>query len=320
MDMKRILGFVTSCLLAVSLAPASAIAGAVDMGCSPTVANPCSGGSTGGGSSGAGELGAAFGQALGQMIGDAIRGNPEEDARKAEAMARQQAESARRRTEEEAERRRAEEQELKRHEEMKNRLLGNMMDVGDSSQPGLTGADSGSGLGLMIDDIQVSETKGGLGSTEVKHARITSPPAESGLQLLGDDEAKNSRQAGQGFDASGRIMGARLPPPPPAPSIAPAEKLKILNTLKDRLKKSEAKEQALKNQLEQLQKAPTPDPVAISKTQEKIVANEKLIEAKKKTLIDMTAEDPDAEGANQSSGNAATSMTSPRATAAGASH
>lgn len=318
--MKCFLGLFAFFLLALPLASSPAIAGGVDMGCSPTVANPCSGGSSGGGSSGAGELGAAFGQALGQMIGDAIRGNPEEDARKAEAMARQQAEVARRRTEEEAERRRAEELELKRHEEMKSRLLGNMMDVGDSSQLGLTGADSGSGLGLMTDDIQVGETKGAFEHTEVKHTGIAPPSAESGLQLLGDDEAKSSRQAGQGFDAPGKIMGARLPPPPPAPSIAPTEKLKMLNTLKDRLKKSEAKEQVLKNQLERLQKAPTPDPVAINKTQEKIAANEKLIEAEKRIMLDLTAEDPDAEGADQSSGNAATSATSPRATAAGASH
>jgi hypothetical protein len=103
-------------------------------------------------------MGAAIGQALGQAIGNAIRGNPEEDARKAAAIARQNEENARRRAEEEAARRRAEEQELKRHEEMKSRLLGDMLDVGESSQLGLMGTDSGSGsgLGLMTDDQAVS--------------------------------------------------------------------------------------------------------------------------------------------------------------------
>src|SRR3990172_745104 len=104
MTMKRITGLFTILLLAVPLASTPAKADPVgrDMGCSPTVANPCSGGSSGGGSRGnssGSELGSAIGQALGQAIGNAIRGNPEEDARR-KAQAELRAEEQRRAVEE----------------------------------------------------------------------------------------------------------------------------------------------------------------------------------------------------------------------------
>lgn len=143
--MKRIIGLFTILLLALPLASTPAKADPVgrDMGCSPTVANPCSGSSRGSsGNSSGSELGTAIGQALGQAIGEALRGNPEEDARRKAAV--------------EAARRRAEEQSRKEDEEKKNRLLGNMMDVDDSSQLRLMDVDSGSGLSLMTDDQAIS--------------------------------------------------------------------------------------------------------------------------------------------------------------------
>lgn len=143
--MKRITGLFTILLLALPLASTPAKADPVgrDMGCSPTVANPCSGGSSGGGSRGnssGSELGSAIGQALGQAIGDAIRGNPEEDARR-KAQAELRAE----------EQRRAAEEANRKLEEQKNRLLGGMMGVDDSQPLGLMGVESGPGLSLMTD-------------------------------------------------------------------------------------------------------------------------------------------------------------------------
>src|SRR3989338_2380365 len=124
--------------------------------------SPCnkSGGSPGGLSPGQ-ELGTALGQALGQAIGNALRGDPEADARRKAEEEYQAALAA-------EESRRQEEETLKRHEEMKNRLLGGMLNVGDSSQLGLMGADSGSGLSLMTDDLHVKETSGASGQKELK--------------------------------------------------------------------------------------------------------------------------------------------------------
>ncbi|MBI5327092.1 MAG: hypothetical protein HZB80_02200 [Deltaproteobacteria bacterium] len=121
--------------------------------------SPCNkSGSSSSGSTSSGDLGKALGQALGNAIADSIRKNREEAARQAvEEQARAAEES-----------RRQEEETLKWHEEMKNRLLGNMMGVGDSSQLGLMGADSGSGLSLMTDDLQVRETSGAFGQKELK--------------------------------------------------------------------------------------------------------------------------------------------------------
>ena len=122
-----------------------------------STANPC--GSSSGGSSGSGGYtpqeqillqGAAE---VGNAIGQYLRGNPEEDARR---KAEEDASAARRRRQEEETLKRHEEETLKRHEEMKNRLLGGMLNVGDSSQLGLMGVDSGSGLSLMTGDQAVS--------------------------------------------------------------------------------------------------------------------------------------------------------------------
>ena len=55
---------------------------------------------------------------------------------------------------------RAEEQARKHDEEKKDRLLGSMMSVDDTSQLGLMGVDSGPGLGLMTGDQSISASKG----------------------------------------------------------------------------------------------------------------------------------------------------------------
>src|ERR1035437_6620319 len=119
MRMKYIIELFTIFLFTFTFVsiPVNADPAGRDMGCSPTVANPCTGGSSGG-SSGSSSGASALGQAMGQMIGEALRGNPEDDAiGKAEA---------------DATHRHAEEEELKRQEEKKNRLLGSMMEIGDS--------------------------------------------------------------------------------------------------------------------------------------------------------------------------------------------
>ncbi len=84
-----------------------------------------------------GSIGTILGTAIGQEIGKALFGDPEADAR--------------RKAEEGLERRRAAEEADRKQEEQKNRLLGGMMDVGDSSPLGLMGVESGPGLSLMTD-------------------------------------------------------------------------------------------------------------------------------------------------------------------------
>ncbi len=230
------------------------------------------------------------------------------------AEAKLKAETAAREVALEAERKRAEQQEIKKHEDMKNRLLGNMMDAGEPSQLGLMGVDSGPRLSLMTDDLQVRVAPGALGSTEVIPTGTGSPSAEQGLQLmLGDDAERSGMQARQGFDTKGKIKGGKVPPPPPTPKMSPVYKQLNLNILKIKLKKNEAEEQTLKDQLTKLQHAPKPDPLAISQVQEKIVAKET---EKKKIMLDLTAEDPDASGADQASGN--TGSTSGNTSAKGA--
>jgi hypothetical protein len=215
---------------------------------------------------------------LGKALGDALRGNPEEDARRQAEAAR--AAELRRQAEEQ---RKAEE--MRQQEAAKQRILGS-----------LKGTEPSTGLALKMGNsdtpLVVTETRGAFGSTAITPVRIDAPPAEHGLQLkLGDDADRSSMQAGKGFDTTGKIMNDGLPPPPPLPSSSlPDEKLKVLNILRASLKKNMAEEQLLKNQLNQLQQAPTPDPVAIGDVKEKIVVKEK---EKRKIILDLTADDPD---------------------------
>jgi hypothetical protein len=115
-----------------------------------TAGMPCNkGGGSSTGISPAGTLGGILGTLIGNEIAKSIRGNPEEDARRAEeaqALAAKAAED-KRRTEEQL--RKQQEELLKQQEEKKNRLLGNMMGVGSPSKLGLMGVDSGPGLKLM---------------------------------------------------------------------------------------------------------------------------------------------------------------------------
>ncbi len=126
--------------------------------------------------------------------------------------------------------------------------------------------------------------------------------ADPGLQLKLGDAAQSSMQAGQGFDTTGKMPGSDLPPPPPAPSSRPtaektAEKVEMLKILQAQLKNNDTAEQALKDQLGQLQQAPTPDPVAIHQVQAKIAVKE---QEKKKIMLDLTAADPDVPDTGQS--------------------
>lgn len=87
-----------------------------------------------------GSIGTIIGTEIGKALSDALFGNPEADARrKAEEAVRAE------------ERRRAAEEADRKQEEQKNRLLGGMMDVGDSSPLGLMGVESGPELSLMTD-------------------------------------------------------------------------------------------------------------------------------------------------------------------------
>ena len=245
----------------------------------------------------------ALGRAMGEELHKSLFGDPAADARKAQAAA-QAAEQQR----QAAEQRRAEEQ--RQLELSRQRIFGL-----------LKGAESSTGLALKTDDsdapLMVTETRGMFGSPElVPINRGDSSPAVSGLQLkLGDDAEISSKQAGQGFDTKGKMLGGDLPPPPPTPSASPVEKEKILNALKSKLKKNEAEEQSLKDKLAQLKKATTPDPVAIKQVQEKIVGKEK---EKEKIKRDLTAEDPDAQGTDQPTSKSG--ATSAGATTKGATH
>lgn len=169
--MKRIIGLVIILVLAFPLAstagePAWWTQKKRECGLSSSLAyntwvsqgSPCKkgGGSSGGISSGSGltpsqQLGVGI---LGAIINDASRRNSEESAR-------QQAEDNARAAEE---RRRAEEEAFRRDEEKKERLLGNMMNVGDSSQLGLMGVETGPGLGLMTDSASVTNASSAKGS------------------------------------------------------------------------------------------------------------------------------------------------------------
>lgn len=132
--MKNILGSFTSFLLAAMI-PASALGAQVDKGCSPTVANPCTGGSGGGGSSGGGNSAAAaqFGQAIGAGIVNMYKQAAAEKAEAARLAAIQAAEQQeRQRIEEEA---------------RKERLLS-----------GMQGMEAGGTLGLMLGDEPVADS------------------------------------------------------------------------------------------------------------------------------------------------------------------
>jgi hypothetical protein len=226
--------------------------------------------------------------------------NPAADARRAReaALAAEQQRLA-------EEERRAED--LRQQELAKQRILGLLKGTEASTSLALK-------MGGSDSPLMVTETRGAFGSTAVVPTRIDLPPAERGLQLkLGDDAERSSTQASQGFDTAGKILGSNLPPPPPAPtSISPAKKAQLLNSLRSQLKKNEAEEQSLKNQLAQLKQAPSPDPVAISQIQEKIVVKET---EKKKIMLDLTADDPDAPGTAHSPNNTATDAPSVGASA-----
>ena len=97
-------------------------------------------GSSSGAISSGDSIGTIIGTEVGKELGKALFGDPEADARR-KVKERLRAE----------EQRRAAEEADRKLEEQKNRLLGGMMDVGDSSQLGLMGVESGPELSLMTD-------------------------------------------------------------------------------------------------------------------------------------------------------------------------
>jgi hypothetical protein len=82
-----------------------------------------------------------------------MQSDPAEDTRKAQEATQAQAAMQQRQAEDQ---RRAEGQALKQNEEKRDRLIGGMMSVGDSSQLGMMGVDSGPGLSLITGDQTIS--------------------------------------------------------------------------------------------------------------------------------------------------------------------
>jgi len=224
---------------------------------------------------------------FGAIINDASRRNQEDGARREKENARRAAEEQARAAEES---RRQEEETLRKHEEMKNRLLGGMMNTGDSSQLGLMGADSGPGLGLMTDDLQVRETQGTFGQTELKPIM---GDAGTGAITPDTDAEKGSAESRQGFDTAGKLKKGGLPAPPSAPPTRPVSpaKLEKVNVLKTALKKNEDEEKALWTQLENLMQSPGPDETAMKELQKKITVKEDEKKNIEKQMEDLTATD-----------------------------
>jgi hypothetical protein len=205
-------------------------------------------------------------------------------------------------------RRIAAEKEQQRTDLMKQRILGLLKGADASSSP----------LGLKMEGrdvpLAVTESRDAFGSTVAVPTASGAPIRDNPLGLkLGDDpdpggtKAKHEDDARQGFDTNGRLAGSELPPPPPTPtsSIAPvqaAEKLKAVHELLAKLKQNNSDVQALKNQLTELQKAPTPDAAAIGQVEEKLKVKE---EEKNNVMENLTAMDPDDPGAQQPGGSPA---------------
>lgn len=103
--------------------------------------SPCNSGGAKSSSTPIGDsIGTIIGNEIGKEIGKALFGDPESDARrKAEAGIRAE------------EQRRAAEEANRKQEEQKTRLLGGLMDVGESSPLSLMGVESGTELSLMTD-------------------------------------------------------------------------------------------------------------------------------------------------------------------------
>jgi len=89
---------------------------------------------------------------LGNAIGQALRGNPEEDAARKAQQEAQAAEQKRKAEEQAAEQQRRVEEQARKDEEAKQRLLGSMQGIDSSSQLGLMGVDTAPGLQLMTSD------------------------------------------------------------------------------------------------------------------------------------------------------------------------
>jgi hypothetical protein len=199
---------------------------------------------------------------LQQGVHDMFYGNPEEEARQAQAAEQQ------RRADEQrmAEVRRAQQEAMRQQELRKQKLLSELKDSEPSTDLGLK-------LGDSHPPLVIKEGAGAFGTGAVIPVGLGSP-AKGGLQLkLGDDADRSSGQAGQGFDSDGKILESNLPPPPPTPtSITPTEKSHMLDVLNSSLKKNQAEQQTLKAQLATLQQTPSADPAAVNHAQEQLTA------------------------------------------------
>ncbi len=237
------------------------------------------------------QQGAAIaGQAIGNAILQSIIGNPQEDAATQNAAAKAAAQAV-------EQQKQADQEAMRQQELARQRILGALKDTDPIPALELKTGDSADG------PLQVTKAQNSFGTTALVPVRsVQDSSSGKGLQLkLGDDADTSSLQAGQGFDTAGKIQGSDLPTPPPTPASRPIiQKAKLLKTLKAKLKKNEAEEQSLKDKLAQLQQAATPDPVAINQIQDKIAVKET---EKHKINLDLTAADPDAPDAGQSSAN-----------------
>jgi hypothetical protein len=162
----------------------------------------------------------------------------------------------------------------------------------------LKGSEQSTELALKTEDsdrpLVVAPTRGALGTTVIVPVGVDVPGPANGLTLkLGDDADVASTAAGQGFDTAGRIQGSELPPAPPTPAstAVPQQQAQRAAALLGALQRNDAEAQSLNDQLEVLQRTATPDPAALGEVQQKIAT---LQVEKKKILLDLSADDPDA--------------------------
>lgn len=133
-----------------------------DMGCSPTLASPCSGGSTGGGSgnAGAAAIGGAIGAAIGAEIHDALFGNAQKEEELRAAAVRSDADrQARRATD------------IQRAQG----LLDQMLDTNTAPSSETTRPDAGTGgaLGLMLGDAPIRRLETSGSAQSIKSGGFT---------------------------------------------------------------------------------------------------------------------------------------------------
>lgn len=168
-------------------------------GCTRSCESACGLNSGGGSSGGSGNTlegqillqGAAI---LGNAIGQALRGNPQEDAARQAAAAARAAEQKRQVEEAAAEHKRQE-------EETKQRLLGSMKGIDSTSQLGLMGVDTAPDLQLMTDDQSASASNSPAKTNENNNSTQAQP--KSTAFTKGYDDASQCYSQNSGPRCSG---------------------------------------------------------------------------------------------------------------------